>query len=122
MGYEKVDDENLFRCMIMGYRRRLMRKTLQKRIAKERIRHLLEQARTVFSEDPELSRRYIQRVETLRKRFNIRRTPEMKRAYCKRCYTLWIPGRTLTVRYDKRNRFVLYICDRCGKVYKFAYK
>ena len=97
-------------------------KQARKEIARERIRLLLDMAKEVRDKDPGLSRRYVQIVERIRKRFNIRRTDEMKRAYCKRCLTYWTVGKTVKIRYDKKNKFKLYICQVCGKVYKYPYK
>ena len=97
-------------------------KQARKKIALERIDLLLGMAKDMLSKDPELSKRYVQIVEKMRKRFNIRRTDEMKRSYCKKCYTYWSMGKTVKVRYDKRNKLKLYICQACGKVYKCAYK
>ena len=97
-------------------------KQARKEIAKERIELLLGMARQTVDKDIKLSRRYIQLIEKIRKRFNIRRTDEMKRLYCKKCYTYWKVGKTLKIRYDKKNKFKLYICQACGKVYKYPYK
>jgi len=100
-------------------------KDVRKKIALERIDLLLKMAKAKAKGGPEdlkLSKRYVQLVERIRKRFNIRRTDEMKRAYCKQCCAYWVPGQTLKARFDKKNKLKLYICQSCGKVYKYPYK
>ena len=97
------------------------RKRIKKTIAKERITKLLFLAKKSFSSNPVLSKRYCNLIEKLRKSVNLRLSKEQKVQYCKKCYTYWIPGKTVKVRINHANKRVIYECLTCGYKRSFGY-
>jgi len=94
----------------------------QRRIAKERIRILFELAKKEFEKNPERSRRYVELLRTIGKRYNVRLPKEIKRSFCKVCNTIFIFGKTARVRLDSKRKIRIVRCLSCGKIYRYPYK
>ena len=97
-----------------------------KKVIKEtvhgRIDELLKQARYEFREHPERSERYLRLLWKLVQKYKVRLTREQKLSFCKRCFTLWIPGKTVEVSFDQRNSVLQYRCKKCGFTRRLKYK
>ncbi len=93
----------------------------QRRIAKERIKILLELAEKEFKAHPERSRRYIQLARKIGLRYNVRLSKELKRKFCKNCNSLLVPGLSSQVRIKSKEKIVEIKCLNCGKVYRYPY-
>jgi len=96
-----------------------MSKQLDSRaIAKERCKKLLALAAKTTGDDPALARRYVKiaRAIAMGHRF-----PLGNHSYCKKCYTVFVPGRTVTVRIDSKNKRVLYKCKHCHAEAAYGY-
>ena len=91
----------------------------QKEIARERITELFKQAREMFNKDPKLSNRYVKLARELAMKFNIRIAPELKRKFCKHCYSYLFPSKNVRIR--TRDSKVVYYCLNCKKYMKFPY-
>lgn len=94
------------------------RKEKQSQIAKERVELLLQQAEKSLSKEPEQSRKYVMLLKRIMERTNLR-LPSIKKRFCKHCYTLLIPGKTVRVR-AKRGK-LSYTCLHCGKSARLSY-
>ena len=82
-------------------------------VAKERIELLLELEKNKYIEgDETLARRYCQLARKIQLRYRIRNNEYLKK-YCKKCFTPWIKGKTVTVRVNSQSAFVEYTCI-CG--------
>lgn len=86
-----------------------------KRIGKERVERLLDLASSVFDRRPELAHRYAELAWKIKTRYNLRLPKELKRKFCRRCQTFWVPGETCRVRLRSPNppRIVI-TCLECG--------
>ena len=85
-------------------------------IAKKRIDFLLDRARDMYDEDKELAKKY---VVLARKIGTGHRVKIGNRSFCKKCDTVYLPGRTVKVRLSGMNKAVLYVCLNCNNVKKF---
>jgi len=88
-----------------------------KKIAKERIRVLFEQAKSVFSAHPEMSNRYVDLARRIAMRQRIRIDREFRRRFCHHCYTYLVPGRNMRVRIHGGS--VVVTCQTCNKKTRF---
>lgn len=98
------------------------RKAEHKRIAAERTEHLLELAEEIFGRRPELADRYVQLAWRLATRYNVRFPPHLKRKFCRRCKSFWVPSVTCRVRTCPHPPRVIITCLRCGKITRLPYK
>ena len=86
-----------------------------RQIARERIEILLKLARQSFSEDPSLSKRYMELARLIGMRAGVRLPRSTKAFICKRCGTLLVPGRNCRVRIrSETGGTVLITCLDCG--------
>jgi len=92
-----------------------------KAIALERIEILLKLARDAVKTKPERAKRYVSLAKKLATRYRARPSKELKRSFCKKCNTPWVPGYNVEVRLDARSRCVVYRCT-CGHERRFRYK
>ena len=92
----------------------------QVKIAKERIDGLFKQADEMFSEDPQLSDRYVAIARKISMKFKVRIPPQLKRKFCKHCYCFLMPGKNCRVRTHEGK--VVYYCQNCKKFMRFPYK
>ena len=92
-------------------------KRRRRRIARERIRRLLELADQVVSEDLELAERYGELARRISMRCRVRIPRAWKWRYCRYCKKLLFPGITARIRTrsDGTPRIVM-TCLRCGGV------
>jgi len=90
-----------------------------KKLALSRIETLIRNAIDIFKEDQSLSRRYITLARKISTRTRTRIPIELKRLFCKKCNTVFIPTNTCRVR--TTNGKVSYSCLQCGKVTRFSF-
>ncbi len=89
-----------------------------KEIAKERIQILFQKALEEAKKgNLELANRYIYILWKIKLKFHIKLPKYIKRMFCRKCLTFWIPEKTLRVRV--RNGRVIYTCLKCGRIYRF---
>jgi len=96
-------------------------KKIKKEIAKERVKRLLLMANMFHLSNPVLSKRYCRLAEKIRLSVNLRLAKDEKVQYCKKCFTYWVPGKTVKVRVNHANRRVVYKCLLCGHERSFGY-
>ncbi|MBU0471829.1 MAG: ribonuclease P [Nanoarchaeota archaeon] len=90
------------------------------KIASERVDILFFQADEMFSENPELSDRYVSLARKIAMKFKIKLKSEYKRRFCKHCYKYLRPGVNARVR--TQNGKVVYSCFSCKKFSRFPIK
>jgi len=88
-------------------------KSKQKRIALERIKILFREADIIFNENKELANSYIKKARRLAMRVNLRIPRELKRKFCKHCYSYFKPGKSYRVR--TKNGKIVYYCFHCKR-------
>ena len=85
----------------------------QKKIARERIIILFQEAEKRFLTNPELSHRYVALARKIAMKVKTRIPPEFKRNYCKHCYKYLKPG--INARIRTRDSKVIISCLECKK-------
>jgi ribonuclease P protein subunit RPR2 len=88
-----------------------------KKIARERIEILFEQARLAFCAHPERSNRYVEIARRIAMRQRIRIDTGFRRQYCHHCYSFLVPGKNMRVRVHRGN--VVVTCHSCNKKTRF---
>jgi len=89
------------------------RNPMTKKIARERIEILFEQARLEFCEHPERSDRYVGIARRIAMRQRIRIDREFRRQFCHHCHAFLVPGNNMRVRVHRR--YVVVTCLCCNK-------
>ena len=93
-------------------------KKLIKKEALEGIKVLFNEAKIQFSKNPGLSNRYVKLARKLGMKHNIRMPRELKRKFCKHCYSYLVPNKNCRVRIHKSR--VIYYCSKCKKFMRFV--
>jgi len=91
----------------------------QKELVLERIEILFKEAKEAFKKDPKLSNRYVKLARELAMKYKVRIPRELKRRFCKHCYSYLMPS--VNVRIRTRNGKVVYYCLSCKKYMRFPY-
>ena len=91
----------------------------QRKIALERIRTLFKEAKTAFNQDPKLSNRYVELARKIAMKYKVRIPKQLKRQFCKHCYSYLVPGKNLRVRARKGK--IVYSCLECKKFMRFPH-
>ena len=91
----------------------------QQDLARERIAILLGQAAARFSEEPELSNRYVRLARRIAMRAKVHLLPAEKRRICAGCQRFLVPGANCRTRLSGAK--VTLTCLACGKVSRFPY-
>jgi ribonuclease P protein subunit RPR2 len=84
-------------------------------VVRERINILFQLAEKELKTHPERARRYISLARKLGMKYNVKFPKKLKRRFCKKCGTLWVPGYNLKVRLNSRKKVMEYQCQ-CGAV------
>ncbi len=95
-------------------------KKSQKKEALEKIKTLFTEAKTQFSKNPGLSNKYVKMARKIAMKFNITMPRNLKRKFCKHCYSYLVPSKNCRVRIHKSR--VVYHCDNCKKFMRFVLK
>jgi len=86
-----------------------------KQIARDRVRILFDQARTVQRTNPDLSNRYIEKARKIAMAARIRLQLKHKRQICRKCNSLLIVGESCRVRIrHNREPHLVVTCLGCG--------
>jgi ribonuclease P protein subunit RPR2 len=96
--------------------------SLRDDIARERISILLSLASEMWGKDQGLSRNYVKRAFDIKKKFRVRISREEKFSFCRKCLSPLIPGKTVSIAFDRRNKRVVYSCKICNNQSAFKYK
>ena len=88
-------------------------KDKQRKIAKERVDVLFQQAKQIFPKNPVRANRYVDLARKIAMKVNIRMPKKFKRQYCKHCFSFLQSGVNSTTRI--RDRKVVIYCKECKK-------
>jgi ribonuclease P protein subunit RPR2 len=92
----------------------IRRKKIIKSSVRSSIETLLGHARSSFDAGKgERSIRYVRMAMDLLRKHKIKLPKEMKNSFCRKCLTVWVPGRTASISYDRKNGCLRVRC-RCG--------
>lgn len=94
----------------------------QVKIAKERIKILLNLAKKEIENHPERSRRYVELARKIGLRYNVRLNKNDKKNICKKCNTFLIINKTSVIRLQRRRKTLNIICKNCGNIIRIPYK
>lgn len=102
--------------MKKGYKKKSAK---HQEIALERINILFNEARDVFKKDSKLADRYVYLARKIAMKYKARIPPELKRRFCKHCYSYLVPSANCRVRVQRGR--VIYYCMKCKKYMRFPY-
>ena len=91
----------------------------EKEIAKKRIEILFEEAEKTYKKNPKLSDRYVNLARKIAMKVRISIPKELKRKFCKHCYSFLKPGVNCRVR--TKNNKVIYSCFNCKKYMRYPF-
>jgi len=92
----------------------IRRKKIIKESVRASIESLLDRAGKAYeSGKAALSKRYVTMAFELLKKHKTRLPKELRNSFCRKCATIWIPGKTVTASYDRRSGCLRVRC-RCG--------
>ena len=91
-----------------------------KKVALERISILFKEADEIFSKNKELSNKYVKLARKLAMKVNLKMPSNLKRKFCKHCYSYLKRGANLRVR--TKNSKVVYYCLDCKKFTRIGLK
>jgi ribonuclease P protein subunit RPR2 len=103
----------------MSIRRHSKKPEKEKQIAQERIETLFSEAQKAFQESPALSNKHIELARRIAMKYKILIRPQLKRQFCKHCYSFLKPGANCRVRLTDGH--VTYYCLTCKKFMRFPY-
>lgn len=90
------------------------RKSIIKSSVRSSIEKLLGQARANYSAtDPGRSKRYVRMAFELLKKHKAKLPKELRNSFCRKCFLVWIPGKSATVSFDRKNLCLRIRCA-CG--------
>jgi ribonuclease P protein subunit RPR2 len=88
-----------------------------KKIARERIRILFEQADLASPAHPERSNRYVELARKIAMRQRVRIDRDLRRRFCHHCSAFLVPGRNMRVRIHRGN--VVVTCRDCNRKMRY---
>jgi len=91
-----------------------------KQEALEKIYELFREAGLIFDRDPKLSDKYVSLARKIAMKYTISIPKELKRRFCKHCYSYLVPGKNCRVRIQKHR--VIYSCEKCKNFMRFVLK
>ena len=95
-------------------------KAAVKKMAQERIKSLFKQAELIFPTDKKLAHRYVHLARKIAMKARIRIPRELKRRFCKHCYSYLKPGKNARVRVHG-GKVIIY-CAECKKFTRIPFK
>ncbi len=89
-------------------------KKIIKQSAKASVKKLLDEARKAYAKgQKERSKKYVKMAHDLIKKNKIKLPEELRNSYCRKCFSLWVPGKTIKVTFDSRHNCLRITC-KCG--------
>lgn len=83
------------------------------KLALERIEHLFKEADLVFKENPKRADKYVSIARKIATKINLKLPKDIKRKFCKHCYSYLKPGINSRIR-NYKSRVTIY-CSNCKK-------
>ena len=90
-------------------------KKLIKTSAKDSLVELIDQAHKAYEKGQKTkAKRYVEMAWELLKKHKVRLPKEYRNSFCRKCRTIWIPGETASVFFDRKNNCLKIKCKKCG--------
>ncbi len=91
-------------------------------IAKERIQILFDLAKREFKNNPNYSNRYVELARKIGMRYNVIIPKDLKRLFCKKCYSYLVPGFNSIHRTNRNQQSMEVRCKNCNNMMRFPYR
>jgi len=104
----------------MALRKHRQKPMKERKIALDRIETLFSEAEKAFKQKPELSNRYVELARKIAMKTKVRIRSELKKRFCKHCYSYLKPGVNCRVRLGDKH--LVYYCLNCKGLMRFPYK
>jgi len=88
--------------------------------ALERVYDLFKEAKSVFNDDKELSKKYVKLARKIAMRVNLRYLEKLKFSFCRNCNAYQMPGKNCRIR--TKNKKVVYYCLECKHFRRYLIK
>ncbi|MFH1520609.1 MAG: hypothetical protein ABID61_03120 [Candidatus Micrarchaeota archaeon] len=89
-------------------------KKIIKSSVRSSIEKLLHQSRDAYvGAKPDRSKRYVKLAFDLLKKHKIKLPGDLKNSFCRKCYLVWIPDKSIKVNFDRKNNCLRVTC-KCG--------
>jgi len=85
----------------------------QKKIAKERVKILFQNAEQIFPKNSDRANRYVELARKIAMKVNLRLLKSQKRKFCSHCYTFLKTG--VNARIRTRDKKLIIYCQKCKK-------
>jgi ribonuclease P protein subunit RPR2 len=92
----------------------------QKKISKERILKLFEEAEKAKGK-PGYAKRYVDMAVKISMRYNVSIPSSLKRRFCRECHAYLVSGNS-SVRTNPGQKAVIVKCGECGHVMRYPYR
>ncbi len=89
-------------------------------LARTKVQQLFVQAEKVFAEDKRLANRYVHLARKTAMKVRLRLPKELKRRYCRHCYSYLMPGVNCRIRTRKGK--VVISCLECRRFTRIPYQ
>jgi len=97
-----------------------MPKQKAKKLAKAEILELFREAKNLHAESPAKANKCVAKARKLAMKHKLAMPRELKRRFCKHCYSYLVPGTNVRIRTQKSR--VVYACLKCKKFTRFVIK
>jgi ribonuclease P protein subunit RPR2 len=94
-----------------------VQKKEEKESALQKIRQLFDAAAVAFPESAAKANMLVGQAHKLMLRSRVSLPSVLKRRFCRKCHSLWVPGKSVRVRISKGK--VIYSCLGCRQVWRF---
>ncbi|MFH1785084.1 MAG: hypothetical protein ABH842_01525 [Candidatus Micrarchaeota archaeon] len=89
-------------------------KNIIKSSVRSSIEKLLDQSRDSYlHKNKARSIRYVKMAFELLKKHKIKLPKHLRNSFCRKCYLIWIPDKTIKIQFDKRSNCLRVQCN-CG--------
>ncbi|MFP4116528.1 MAG: ribonuclease P protein component 4 [Candidatus Aenigmatarchaeota archaeon] len=99
-----------------------MKPDWQKKIARERIEILFEEAEEAFTERKDRANRYVELARKIAMRYRVKIPKELNRKFCEECHSYIKPGVNCKTQVDSDEKTVKWKCEECGYVKRYPYE
>ena len=82
------------------------------------VNNLFKLAEVVSRDNPKLANKYINLARKNAMKVNLKLPRNLKRKFCKHCYSYLVPGKNCRVRMHKSR--IIYYCFNCKKYMRFV--
>ena len=91
------------------------KKKFIKDTVRDAINILLLQAEQNIDSHPQRTKRYIEMLWALVKKYKVRLTKDQKKKFCRKCMAFFVPDKNAKVIFDAKSNSFYLICGSCGK-------